>query len=189
MKKKFAKKFVSEFLAAVEPKLRLGKLLNFGGPWTHEFAIFAKKICIDLPHALHWNIFLSTNNLSLASFRIPQLLNYSGSAFPFADPIPSVREKREWCGQRTVLFATKNVTNSFWKKLIHITQGFINGTTIIALNTWFILVSSSMVACICIKDIYAMLCCVCAQFPFENNKGDCSKHSSSCPPPFKVPVI
>ena len=47
------KKFISEFPAAVAPKLRLGIVLNFGGPVSHEFAIFVKIFCIDLLNALH----------------------------------------------------------------------------------------------------------------------------------------
>ena len=50
---KIYKKFISEFPAAVAPKLRLGIVLNFGGPVSHEFAIFAKFFCIDLLNALH----------------------------------------------------------------------------------------------------------------------------------------
>ena len=51
--KNLQKKFISEFPAAVAPKLRLGIVLNFGGPVSHEFAIFAKFFCIDLLNALH----------------------------------------------------------------------------------------------------------------------------------------
>ena len=51
--KKIYKKFISEFPAAVSPKLRLGIVLNFGGPVSHEFAIFVKFCCLDLLNALH----------------------------------------------------------------------------------------------------------------------------------------
>ena len=53
---KLVKKFMSEFLAAVGPILRLGIVLNFGGLMSYEFAIFVKKFCIDLLR----NLFLST---------------------------------------------------------------------------------------------------------------------------------
>ncbi len=58
--KKNYKKFISEFPVAVVTKLRLGIVLNFGGPVSHEFAIFAKFFCIDLLNALHLSLFLST---------------------------------------------------------------------------------------------------------------------------------
>ena len=43
---------------------------------SHEFAIFAKFFCIDLPNVLHWSLFF-VNNLSLASVRIPLMYTVS----------------------------------------------------------------------------------------------------------------
>ena len=51
--KKITKKAIYEFPAPVAPKLRLGIVVNLGGRLSHEFAIFAKKICIELLNALH----------------------------------------------------------------------------------------------------------------------------------------
>ena len=53
------------------PKLRLGTVVNLGGRLSHEFAIFAKKICIELlfKYITLKSIFI--NNLILAIVRIP----------------------------------------------------------------------------------------------------------------------
>ena len=60
------KKFISEFPAALVSKLRPGIVLNFGGPVSLEFAIFAKFFLPRLPKCITLkSIFV--NNLSLAS--------------------------------------------------------------------------------------------------------------------------
>ena len=50
MDAKIHKKFISEFHAAVSPKLDLENASNFGVRLSHEFAFFGSNFCINVLH-------------------------------------------------------------------------------------------------------------------------------------------